>query len=361
MSKEITLNYSDIFEDLEIVALDNSEGVLVAEINDLLITNDRIIILDNRLSESVHFFDIKGKFINSIRADDGPQVFTYPGNFELVNNEEELMVKDSKSFNTYYYDLSGNFIRQVYTTGFGVSSLVNIDSEIYAVSTYQDSWNKKVEIRNSQELSLSRFVNIEDELEFKLINGQGSSIFGNSHNSFLYYIQCFHPKIIEIKNGEIISSYFFEFSSSNFEYENGETYQMMDVYQTIKMKNLNALTGNLVAMEHYIFADFTYGGDQYLRTFLFDTKSNQSFVLEGMINDMDIVMRNRRSLYKYPVRNKRLAYAYHPSDITYALGIFEGKTSNEHTKRIQALDLKNDNNPVLFIYTLKEKLQLNLD
>ncbi|MFD2034771.1 6-bladed beta-propeller [Belliella marina] len=73
LGQEITLNYSDLFEDLRIIELDNDSEVLVAEVNDVLITDERIIILDKKLSEAIHFYNNTGRLINSIKAEKGFQ------------------------------------------------------------------------------------------------------------------------------------------------------------------------------------------------------------------------------------------------------------------------------------------------
>ncbi|WP_041779270.1 6-bladed beta-propeller [Belliella baltica] len=115
LNTEKLINYSDIFDDLKIVQLDNE--VLVGDCDDLLITDNRIIVLDGRISNSVHFFDSNGNLLKSIAAQDGPEVFTSPSTISLINKNTEVLVTDGMSFNCYVYDLSGNFVRQVQTNG----------------------------------------------------------------------------------------------------------------------------------------------------------------------------------------------------------------------------------------------------
>ncbi|AFL84076.1 hypothetical protein Belba_1459 [Belliella baltica DSM 15883] len=120
---------------------------------------------------------------------------------------------------------------------------------IYTFSLNQHEWDKKIEIRNQSTFDIKDYVEIEKELEFKVINGNSSQLTNNIGNSNLFFTEKFHPKILEIRDGEVKKSYFFNFQKSNLNYTKGEAYQMMDIYRQVKNENLNSLTGNLVAIE----------------------------------------------------------------------------------------------------------------
>ncbi|AFL84074.1 hypothetical protein Belba_1457 [Belliella baltica DSM 15883] len=75
---------------------------------------------------------------------------------------------------------------------------------------------------------------------------------------------------------------------------------------------------------------------------------------------MDVVMRNRRSLFKFPVRNKYLAYAYHPFDIQEALNLLDNGITNTYINQVKSLDLSKDSNPVIFIYSIKDEIKIRM-
>lgn len=358
LREEHTINYSDLFDDLQIVQLD--DDFLVGDVDDIIVLQNRIIVLDRRISNAVHFFNKKGKFIQSIKADDGPQVFSSPSSISLSQNGEEILVTDGMSYSIYFYDLDGKFLKKLDNRNLSVDAIDFSGDNFYVWSRNQVDWSKKLELRDLTNLSVNGYIDLEKELEFKVLNGRAASIFKNSKDDNLYFTQKFHPRIIQISNSKIQTSYLFEFNSSFFNYLKGNSYQMVDLYREIKGKNLNALNGNLVAIGDHLFVDFIYGGDPYIRTFYFNKSSKKNIVLEAIINDMDLVMKNRRSLYKYPVINEYMTYVYQPHEIQQALYDYEREDNNPYLKDIRSLNLQNDSNSILFIYKLKEDLTVNL-
>lgn len=357
LNETYSIKYSDIFYDLQIVQLD--DGVLVGDIDDLIVLHNRVVILDRRISNAVHFFDRNGRCIKSIIADDGPQVFTSPSTISLSQNGDEILVTDGMSYSIYFYDLDGKFLKKLDNRDLSVDAIDFSGDNFYVWSRNQVDWSKKLELRDLINFSVNGYIDLEKELEFKVLDGRAASIFKNSKYDNLCFTQKFHPKIIQISNSKIQSTYLFQFNSSNFDYLKGNSYRMVDLYREIKGRSLNALNGNLVAIGDHLFVDFIYSGDPYIRTFYFNKSSKKNIVLEAIINDMDMVMKNRRSLYKYPVVNEYMTYAYQPYDVQQALYEYDREDNNPYLEDIRSLNLKSDSNPVLFIYKLKEDIAIS--
>ena len=105
------LRYSEIFDSISFVKLDDALEAVVGEISKLVIDNDRIFILDTRKTKSLKVFDLEGKYLFSVgRVGRGPQEFFEPTDFSVFNSE--IQIYDQYTCKILTYDSQGEFIKE---------------------------------------------------------------------------------------------------------------------------------------------------------------------------------------------------------------------------------------------------------
>lgn len=100
-----SFNYSNLFNSVEIVELDNQ--ALIGNIGKMDLYKDKLIVLDNRLANGVFVFDKKGKFIRKIGSiGSGPKEFAACTDFAIDRQAGIIYIYDwnSKKINLYDID-----------------------------------------------------------------------------------------------------------------------------------------------------------------------------------------------------------------------------------------------------------------
>ena len=102
---------SDFF-DLKIIPLETTDSsLLVGRMDNIILTKDMILIVDNFQKVGVYFFDYDGKFVRSIKAGiDGPGVFSKIGRVSFNPIEEIIEIYDYSKRKLFFYNLDGKFI-----------------------------------------------------------------------------------------------------------------------------------------------------------------------------------------------------------------------------------------------------------
>jgi hypothetical protein len=96
-----------------VVKLETTDNSLIGEVSKVEVVNDRIIVLDERDSESVFMFDGQGNFIRQIgRKGRGPGEYTNAVNFVVDYDNSHIIVSDEGGRKQLFYDFDGRFIKE---------------------------------------------------------------------------------------------------------------------------------------------------------------------------------------------------------------------------------------------------------
>lgn len=145
---------SRIFNEVRFIPLETTKESLFGGISRMVVTHDYFIILDqDRYSNSILFFDKKGKFIHKIRGEDvnknlSNQIFSFnyspAGTIVALNHKGE-----------YEYDLNGNLIKKL-----PLESLSKTSKRIGAAFAY---------FRTGEKVELNLFPSIKDSVDYELV------------------------------------------------------------------------------------------------------------------------------------------------------------------------------------------------
>lgn len=101
------LNMSTFISDIQYVPLETTDENLIGNINQLLLTDDKMIVVDQKTA-SIFFFDHKGKYLYKIAEQGiGPGQYTQINGAAINHKKKEVYVLDRKK--VHVYTMEGNF------------------------------------------------------------------------------------------------------------------------------------------------------------------------------------------------------------------------------------------------------------
>ncbi len=112
MDSSIQIEAKDLISNISFVRLESSWKNIIGQIEQILFTDDRIIVFDRYKAKAIYVFDRNGKFLNKIgMLGHGPQEYVEPSYIALVPGKNQIAVFDLAPKKVKIYDLNGKFIR----------------------------------------------------------------------------------------------------------------------------------------------------------------------------------------------------------------------------------------------------------
>ncbi len=109
----MSFDYNRNLKDTHFIKLEKTSESAIENIDKILLTKDRIIIVDLKIARGVFVFDSAGRFINSIlSAKEGTNKKVMISNFLDVAydySRDEVILHDPNKSKMYYFDKDGNF------------------------------------------------------------------------------------------------------------------------------------------------------------------------------------------------------------------------------------------------------------
>lgn len=98
---KIDLNMSTFVSDIQYIPLETTDENLIGNINQLLLTDDKIIVVDQKTA-SIFFFNHKGEYLYKIANKGvGPGQYTQIDGVAINHKKEEIYVLDRKRLYIY--------------------------------------------------------------------------------------------------------------------------------------------------------------------------------------------------------------------------------------------------------------------
>ena len=212
----LSFDYNQYLKDVRFVNLETNSKSKFSVIDKILLTENRIIIVDFNSAKGVYIFNDKGKFINSIRPNknftDYRSVLTDFYDVAYDYNLDEIILHNQNQNKTYHFDANGNFKNSskeyIYFAHF-----VNLRNSKYFI--YLNSFGGNEHIPKLAGSPLS--IGLRDTKILRTVNGihdvktnvnyeiNHNSSLSNSNNT-LFYTPDFSDTVYQI-SGNPISVY----------------------------------------------------------------------------------------------------------------------------------------------------------
>lgn len=166
-TKEV--NLSSFITEVEYVKLDSRNNKYIGEVEKILVTDDRIYVLDPYNAIALYVYDREGTLLFDIsNLGQGPGEFMAPYDFDINENTDEIVVYDANRNKLIFYEReSGNFIREEKLEFFPKRFKVINNGFIFFMNNEvagKVSQNQNVLIADTELNIIDRKISIEEDL-----------------------------------------------------------------------------------------------------------------------------------------------------------------------------------------------------
>ncbi|WP_106832143.1 6-bladed beta-propeller [Parabacteroides pacaensis] len=339
-SIDLDSKYIDL---LKIVKLETNDHSLLRQIDRMYVDENLYFIFDCTLSK-ILIFNLEGKYINKIEAKgEGPGEYNQVSDFYINPTNKQIYLLCDRPNKIMFFDYNGNFIREKH---FNVlyNQIVADEHYIYVDNLYRP------EIKNSQIVILDSIGNPVG-YELPLLKERNINLM--PFGSFFikaplpYYTRRFDNSIYELINGKVQKKYSLDFKQYTLPESIFEEIQSEKQFQ------------ERVKEEKYIYAIFDLSeGQSYI---LLNTNIG-IFIIDKIENTLQSInfIKNPRfpmdTNFNLPIGHSNGMFAcvyssYIFDSIKEHIENGDAKISKEYKDFV--MNVKEEDNPILFIYQLK--------
>ncbi|MGY6546929.1 6-bladed beta-propeller [Arthrospiribacter ruber] len=348
----IDISASEIFESFQIIPLETKE--IIGEINNLIVTENHLVILDNAKTKSIFLHAIDGSQLGVIHPlGEGPGEYLFPASIAYSEQEESILVYCSLLGKIINYDLNGEFLGEYFLSGESVSDLIVFKGNLYMT------------LKDGEGRNILGILNYKDgrEMEKIPLPNNGFKVSGikpqyiyKSHNEESFYFKDIYSNSLSEVNmtGEIIGQKTFDLNKDYITDWKGRSLRFDEIIPEIQARGYIVITDEFIDSEGYFLIN-TEEGKGSGGMLLVDKETYSAKPVRNIINDMD-------GLYSYTsilgnsTNPGYFIVSMEPSIINLRLDQMEVGLS-PYLQKLRSAGLQNDDNPVLIIYKMKTSIE----
>ncbi|MDR1368621.1 MAG: 6-bladed beta-propeller [Dysgonamonadaceae bacterium] len=367
--KQIHFDYKEAVENfdigtitdsvVQIIPLETTGNSLIAKIDKIEIKNNTIYIKDD-LAKSVYVYDINGKYLNKIHA-----VGQGPGEYSNLSymtvTDTSIVVLDHFMGKHIEYRLPDmKFMREERLFDkIWATEVFALPGTLYYYNGWSNSQSGKYHLfsRKTGEADYNKYMPFEKEPLSLGINGPEYAVNGNeaslifSGDNMIYRINA---------GGEAYSEYEMVFKNEKVAYASGKVENVFRDNPPGRILNINAINES----DRYLFIDVSVTtdgnkpiqpGNHGVYTCLYDKSSGQMTIYPQLA--FNSKFDGEQTVVLRVIDNKIITWReaniiQFLNEAFYSKQTFVNKTYEKRLKEVVS-NLRNDDNPVLFIYNLK--------
>ena len=328
---------------IDTIRLETNDNSLLRKVDRICVDEDLYFIFDESLSKIV-VFDKEGCYVNRIyRVGQGPGEYTQLSDFYVDTKEKQIVLLCDRPEKIIFLNYEGEFVKEKYFTDLYMQ--ITSDSEYIYVDNPFNS-----ESENSQVIVLNKKGNIVS-YQLPLLPDPGINLMtpGNcfTKNSYIHYVRRFDNSIYEIKNGAVCQKYNIDFKQHNLPknvFEGIETPGQL--HELAREKKYIYCLFNISDGEKYMLINTNIG------IYLIDKEMSEIQKIDYIKNPL----LPTDTKHNFPLDNTNGIFACVYSSYmfdTQKEWILNGKSKLNEEQRKFVLSVKEEDNPMLFLYQLK--------
>gem|GEM_PF-3033697 len=354
--------YNSQLEDISFVKLETTKQSKLNTIDKIIISKDRIIIVDKILKREVYIFDGTGKFITSISG----QGKIYEGQVHIRNfldvtydfGTEEIILHDQSTAKLYYFDKNGKF-KYTQKEYFYFVQFANIPgTEEYIYINPLGANQHLPTLKGSNLYFGQRDTKVQTVATADAIKDMKTDVtyIINSHNSItnsnqrMFFVPEFSNRVYRIfgKRGVREELYIDLPSPNTFEkLKNSDNQTIGDFTRLKNTAQYYCFNGDVLCNEQDIYFIPTYraGTSGY-----FYSKSKKRIIAGGNLSNAIEGDTAKLAGYQYPISvyGDYFVSLLYPADLKLKFG-----KADKRLSAIQSLS-KPEDNPVILFYKIKD-------
>lgn len=352
----VTIESKDLIADISVVRLESSSRNIVGRIDQLLFADDKIIVFDRYKAKAIFVFDKNGKFLNRIgMLGHGPQEYVEPSYIALVPEKNQVAVFDLSPKKVKIYNLEGKFVRSedvpIYIfSGEYITDQIKVGATIGRRYLGEPEWGKAslFMFNKNWDVTSTGFQDpFPESLNYTSTNNLKK--FGDR----VYYTPAYEDRIYRIYTDSIQLLYQLDFGDRALPVP-GKYQQSTDQQFESLIRKSNTFDGYFVDFQDWV--TLKIGDGNQVRTFYFNKAKDSVFCLSNQIYNP---LENYFHTADYYFNDTCIVSSVDAATIAFLIPWMQQFTKvfpqSKQTEQIieQLLSVTENNNPVLFFFTLK--------
>ncbi|MFD2034342.1 6-bladed beta-propeller [Belliella marina] len=357
VDKPITIKYSQLFDTCSIVPLETDGEHYIGSIDKIIYGKENLVVLDNRMAKAVFIFDRKGKIKAVINNQgEGPGEYKFPMNIYMSENEGKIYIHDSGSAKLLTFSTDAQFLDEFQLKPeYRMEDFFMKDDRLYFVKTYVENWTEKIGYTN---LEFKNFQPLETYLpgDWMIRDGGKHKYFYKSDNPEEFIYKDFlNKRILFFKSDELSEVVSITFNKHFFEYNKEEKYNGRTIFEKMARENLYVLGDNLIDTKNFMLISVIRGNRGGLA--VWDKSTNSTYLVEKTVNDLDEFY-PVLFIPEYNNESGQFTFAVDANEFNRIKTEKKREEDNPYNSLLSQISVDNYDNPVLFIYQLKESLDI---
>jgi hypothetical protein len=332
-----------------IVPLETNDNVLIGNIDELEMRNNRIYIMD-RLSQSIYIFDMEGKCLGRKRA-----IGQGPGEYSNLSymtvTDSSIIVIDHFMEKQIEYRLPSLELigEERIFEKIWVTEIFYLNGYTYYINEHNDigpGSKFKLFSRKNNTGDFNRYLPFDKRPLSLGINGPKYAITGNEA-SLIYPGD---DKIYRFRDGKAFPEYEVKFNDEKVVYSSGIVTNVQKDNPVGRIIGINRINES----DKYLFIDISVVNAEYNYTCIYN-KQDGTTVICGLMNSSRFFAKNFMGIVAHKIIDNKLicwreapiVHIFSPQMISFNSKEYERKYTNMWE------NLNEDDNPVLFIFNLK--------
>ena len=345
-------DFSYFFDTCYIVPLQTTDAALIGDVSNVILKEENVFILDNRKSKSIFIYNWKGQLKNVIdKLGEGPGHYLSPSNMSIPESDSLIYITDFLAQKRHSYTFDGAFkesIRLDPSTMY--TDLIQNNGFFYTAGGGDVGKAKSVHVRDS-DFSLLKKMNISLKDDIWLQNGiKTKYFFEKSDGKGVLYKGHRTNSIITIENDSITHVMRVNLSSNSFHYDPNTPIQLVELSERVRQSESHMVGDRVLDSYRHLFVDIVRGGDVLMAVYHKDT--GEAHLLGKLVNDMTGVVLSLTGMFAESNTANYFIVALFPAQFRDVMKY--KKISSPYDNILDAIQLDDADNPVLFIYRFRQ-------
>lgn len=354
VSKTNKISPTELIDKFELVPLKTPDNIIVGEIYGLIVTEDRIIVYDERIADQALLFDRDGKYISYLgRKGRGPKEYIDLAYITLMPDGNTIALYDNYGSKMLFFDIDGHFTESK-PLPFWFSSVEYLDNNNIVFATYGEG-------RRDPGLSSSKYADnliLFTDKNFQIRGGTYKNRYNEKYysktphikkfNDIVYMNPSYCDSIYEISPNGLKLKYHLNMDKIGGKSNFSSAITSDDIKEMTGQYAL--FDGNFIEGDTFLIWNVSSPPQSVLEAYYYNKASEKTFLIqtdyipERYFADVNLVI--CKNIYKNQLISVVPAY-----EIIMLL-------PEDLRKNYPELkDLTEDSNPVLIFYSLKESFE----
>ena len=345
-------NFSYFFDTCYIVPLQTTDAALIGDVSNVILKEENIFILDKRKSKSIFIYNWKGQLKNVIdQLGEGPGQYLSPSHMSIPEADSLIYITDLLAQKRHSYTFDGAFkesIKLAPSTMY--TDLMQGNGLFYTTGGDNVEKAKFVNVYDSDFNLLKRMnISFKDDIWIQGVR-KSKYFYEKADGKGVLYKGLRTNSIITIDNDSITQVMRVNLSSDSFHYDPNTPIQAVELSKRVRQSEKYMVGDGVLDSHRHLFVDIIKGGDVLMAVYHKDT--GEAHLVGKLINDINGVVVSLTGILSDSNTPNYFIMALFPAQFRDVMKY--KKISSPYDPMLDAIQLDDADNPILFIYRFKQ-------